>query len=96
MRAGLSKGVVDVNLGKTLRTGVIGALVAAVPVSSSYAATRPNAAVPAAASSAATAQGAFEDGTIAWIPIAIIAATVLVAIWIAADDDDNDVEFSQG
>lgn len=85
-------------MGKTLRTGVIGALVAAVPVSSSYAATRPGAAVPMAASSSASAQDGYDgyDGGIAWIPIAIIAATILVAIWIAADDNDNDVEFSQG
>lgn len=84
-------------IGKMIRNGVAGLLIAAVPVSSSFAATRPSAAVPTAGSSAVTAQyddnGKFMD---AWPAIAIVVAAILLAIWIASKDGDSDGNFSQG
>ena len=83
-------------LGKLLRNGVAGIMIAAVPVSTSFAATRPNAAVPAAGSSAVTAQD-YDDNRVAWLPIAIIIGTILLAIYLLTKGDgDDDGNFSQG
>ena len=77
------------NLSRVIRNGVAGALIAAVPVSTTVAAVRPNAAVPTAGSTAVTAQGEYgESGMgVSWAAIAVIVATLAVAIWIIVDDD---------
>lgn len=79
------------NVSKVIRNGVAGALIAAIPVSTTVAAVRPNAAVPTAGATAVTAQG-YDDqrgGGVAWAALAVIAATILVALWIAIDDDEE-------
>lgn len=87
-----------VKIGKIIRNGVAGLMIAAVPVSSSFAATRPGAAVPTAGSSAVSAQyddnGKFID---AWPAIAIVIAAILLAIWLASKGDGGkDGNFSRG
>ena len=78
------------NVGKVLRNSVAGALIAAMPISASVAAVRPNAAVPTAGSTAVTAQYDDDRGPgVAWAALAVIALTVIVAIWIAVDDDSD-------
>lgn len=78
------------NVAKVIRNGVAGALIAAVPVSTTVAAVRPNAAVPTAGSTAVIAQDGDEAGYgISWAALAVIALTIIVAIWIAVDDDDD-------
>ena len=74
-----------VKLTKIVRNGVAGALIAAMPISSTVAAVRPNAAVPAAGSTAVTAQGV-EDSAAAfpWLPVGIVIATLVLAIVIAS------------
>lgn len=76
---------------RTLRNGVAGALIAAVPMTAAVAATRPNAAVPVAGSTAVVAQDGDYDGRmgIAWPAIAVIVAALIVGVWIALDDDDD-------
>ena len=75
-----------VKIGKLIRNGAAGAIIAAMPISSSYAATRPNAAVPTAGSSAVAAQ--YENGNDfwagAWLPLGIILATIIVGVIIAS------------
>ena len=80
-------------LKRILRNAVAGVLIAAVPVSTAIAATRPSAAVPVAGSTAVAAQ-VYDDrddrrAGIAWPAVAVIAAALLVAIWIIIDDDDE-------
>lgn len=85
------------SLGKMIRNGVAGAIIAAVPITSSVAAVRPNAAVPTASSTAVAAQydgNSTWDG--AWIPLGIIVATILVGIWIVSDDHDGHGDLSFG
>ena len=75
---------------KVLRNGVAGALIAALPVTGSLGATRPNEAVPVAASSAAvTAQYDDDDDGISWLALAAIGVALGVAIWLLLDDDDD-------
>lgn len=75
---------------KVFRNSVAGALIAAMPVSTTVAAVRPNAAVPTAGSTAVTAQAGEEAGFgVAWAALAVIALTIIVAIWIAVDDDPD-------
>lgn len=70
--------------------GVAAALIAALPISTTNAAVRPNAAVPTAGATAVTAQDGDEAGVgVAWAALAVIALTVIVAIWIAVDDDSD-------
>lgn len=93
-----STGEMVVKIGKIIRNGVAGLMIAAVPVSSSFAATRPGAAVPTAGSSAVSAQyddnGKFID---AWPAIAIVIAAILLAIWLASKGDGGkDGNFSRG
>jgi len=82
-----------------IRNGAAGAIIAALPISTSVAAVRPNAAVPAAGSTAVASQyndndrGAFAG---AWLPIGIIVATVLVGIWIASKDSSGHGDLSFG
>ena len=85
------QGSSNVNLSKILRNGMIGVLIASVPVASGFAATRPNAAVPMA-SSAATASAVQDgdEGGISWLAIAAIGVAVAVAIWLIVDNDDDD------
>ena len=86
------------NLGKLLRNGVAGIVIAAVPVSTSFAATRPNAAVPTAGSSAVAAQYDSSGKDMgAWPAYAIIIAAILLAIYLATKgDDDGEGSFSAG
>lgn len=78
---------------KIVRNGVAGALIASVPLSASLAATRPNAAVPVAGSTAVAAQVYDDDrrgvGGIAWPAVAVMVAALLLAIYLAVDDDDD-------
>ena len=79
-----------VNVAKVFRNSVAGALIAAMPISASVAAVRPNAAVPTAGTTAVTAQVDDDAGPgVAWAALAVIALTVIVAIWIAVDDDSD-------
>lgn len=76
------------SLAKVFRNSVAGVLIAAMPVSATVAAVRPNAAIPTAGSTAVTAQGEYEAGIgVSWAAVAVIAITLIVAIWIAVDDD---------
>ena len=68
---------------KFIRNGVAGALIAAMPITSTVAAVRPNAAVPAAGSTAITAQGQSAAG-VPWLPIGIVIATLTLGIYIAS------------
>ena len=78
------------NVSKVIRNSVAGVLIAAMPVSTTVAAVRPNAAVPAAGATAVVAQDGDEAGFgVAWAALAVIALTVIVAIWIAVDDDND-------
>ena len=84
---------------KILRNAVAGAMIAAVPVSASFAATRPNAAVPVAVSGAATTAAVQDDGYDSgtpWLAIGAVAVAVLVAIWILVDDDDGEGALTDG
>ena len=68
---------------KLIRNGVAGALNAAMPITSTVAAVRPNAAVPTAGSVGIAAQGE-RAGSIPWLPIGIIIATLTLGIYIAS------------
>jgi hypothetical protein len=75
---------------KILRNGVVGALIACVPVTATVAATRPNAAVPVASSTAVAAQ--YDDdqrGGISWVALAAIAIALGVALYLILDSDDD-------
>jgi hypothetical protein len=84
------EGASVVKLTKTVRNGVAGALIAAMPVSTTVAAVRPSAAVPTAGSTAVTAQGV-EEGVAAfpWLPIGIVIATLVLAIVVATKKGGN-------
>ena len=86
------------SLSKVFRNALAGAVIAAVPVSTTVAAVRPNAAVPTAGATAVTAQGEYESGFgVSWAAVAVIALTLIVAIWIAVDDDgDGEGSLSRG
>lgn len=77
------------NVSKVIRNSVAGALIAAMPVSTTVAAVRPNAAVPTAGATAVTAAQYEEPGAmgISWAALAIIALTIAVALYFAVDDD---------
>ena len=78
------------NVSKVIRNSVAGVLIAAMPVSTTVAAVRPNAAVPTAGATAVTAQAGDEAGFgVAWAALAVIALAIIVAIWIAVDDDSD-------
>lgn len=78
------------NVSKVIRNSVAGVLIAAMPVATTVAAVRPNAAVPAAGSTAVVAQDGSEGAMgVSWAALAVIALTILVAIWIAVDDDGD-------
>lgn len=73
-----------------IRNAVAGTLIAAMPVTASFAAVRPSAAIPA--TSAVSAAQNYDDndrGAVAWLPIGIIVATLLLAIYIAANNDSK-------
>lgn len=75
---------------KILRNGIAGALIAALPVTAGVAATRPNAAIPAASSAAVTAQYDEDDGDgVSLLALAAIGIAAAVAIWLLIDDDDE-------
>jgi hypothetical protein len=87
-----------VSIGKTIRNGAAGAIIAALPIATSNAAVRPNAAVPTASSTAVAAQ--YDQGNSAfagaWLPIGIIVATILVGILIASKDSHGHGDLSFG
>jgi hypothetical protein len=72
-----------VNVLKLIRNGVAGALITAMPITSTVAAVRPNAAVPTAGSVGISAQGE-SAASVPWLPIGIIVATLTLGIYIAA------------
>ncbi len=74
---------------KILRNGIAGALIAALPVTTGMAATRPSAAIPTASSAAVAAQYDDERGGISWIALAAIAVALGVGLFIILDDDDD-------
>lgn len=78
-------------LTKIIRNGVAGVLIAAVPVTSSIAATRPGAAVPTAASTAVVAaqdnRSNFTNVPIA--PLVVILVALGLGIYLAVDKDDD-------
>ena len=86
-------------LTRILRNGTAALLIAAVPVTSSIAATRPNAAVPMAGSAVSTA--AYDDDghdeSIGWIGLAAGVLLIgLFALLVLGDDDDDEDELSPG
>ena len=87
------------NLLKILRNGMAGALIAAVPVTTSIAATRPNAAVPMASSTASTAAAAQDfggDHSYNWLAIGLGVAAIAIFALLVLDNDDDDDEASPG
>ena len=79
-------------LSKILRNAVAGALIAAVPVSTTFASVRPNAAVPAAGGAAVTAQSDDNRGRgygVSLMALGVIGLALAVAIWIALDKDSE-------
>jgi hypothetical protein len=83
---------------KILRNGIAGALIALLPATTSMAATRPNAAVPAAGSAAVTAQyDAEHNAGISWVALAAIGLGIVVALWIIlSKDKDGEGALSRG
>jgi len=80
-----------VNLSKILRNGMIGVLIASVPVASGFAATRPTAAVPMAGTAAtATAVQDDDNGGISWVAVAVIGVAVAAALFIILNGDDDE------
>jgi hypothetical protein len=73
-----------VNAAKFIRNSVAGALIAVMPVSGTFAAVRPNSAVPTAGSTAIAAQGESSAAALPWLPIGIIVATLTLGLYIAA------------
>lgn len=75
---------------KILRNGIAGAMLASVPLTATMAATRPNAAIPAASSAAVVAQSDDDDdGGVSFLALAAIGVAAAVAIWLILDDDDD-------
>ena len=73
---------------KLIRNGVAGALIATMPITSTVAAVRPNAAVPTAGSTAISAQS--ESAVVVpWLPIGIIVATLTLGIYVAASKSNG-------
>ena len=72
-------------MSKIIRNVIAGTLIAAMPVTASVAAVRPAAAIPAA-SAVSAVQNDDDDYArpVAWLPIGIIVATLLLAIYIAS------------
>ena len=88
------------NLSRIVRNSVAGALIAAIPISTTVAAVRPNAAVPTAGSTAVTAQAGYQEDTgfaVPWLAVGVVAVAIAVMLWIAVDDDaDGEGSLSQG
>ena len=79
---------------KMLRNGMIGTLIALVPMTSGIAATRPSAAVPMAgstASASAATAGIGDDESIGWVGLAAgVVAIALFALLVLDNGDDDD------
>lgn len=74
---------------RTFRNVVAGALIAATPISGTFAAVRPNAAVPIAASASTSAQGEASAVATAWLPIGIMIATLALGIYYGTHNPGN-------
>jgi H+/gluconate symporter-like permease len=89
-----------VKVAELIRNGAAGAIIAALPISASVAAVRPNAAVPTAGSTAVASAAQYENGADiwagAWIPLGIIVATAVVGIILATKDDNGHGNLSFG
>ena len=85
-------------LTKILRNGMIGTLVALLPVTSSLAATRPNEAVPMAASVSSSAALADDgDHSVSWLAIGLgVLAVAIFAVLVLGNGDDDDEAVSGG
>lgn len=77
---------------RIIRNGIAGVMIGVVPVSTAIAATRPSAAVPVAGSTVVAAQADDSYGSgmsIGWPAVAVMAAALIVGLWIVLDDDDD-------
>lgn len=74
---------------KTLRMGVSGALVMAMPLQAVGAAVRPSAAIPTAASAVAAQDEGYSGGGIAWPAIGVILAAIILAILIERHNNNG-------
>ncbi|MEO5772678.1 MAG: hypothetical protein ABIQ32_00990 [Sphingomicrobium sp.] len=74
---------------KIFRNAIAGALIAMTPISATYAAVRPGAAVPAAAATSAAQPEAYGVRSTPWLPLGIILATVLLAIYLASSKNHD-------
>ncbi len=74
---------------KTLRMGVAGALVMAMPLQAVGAAVRPSAAIPTAASAVAAQDEGYSSGGIAWPAIGVILAAIILAILIERHNNNG-------
>lgn len=82
------------NFGTQIKTLLVGAMIAALPLSTASASVRASSALPtASAAPLAGAQVAGEensfDGSMPILPLIGIAIAIGVAIWIILDDDDD-------
>lgn len=79
-------------LTQILRNGMIGTLIAMVPVTTSLAATRPNAAVPMSSSAATSVAMADnqDDHEISWVAIGLgVLAIAIFAVLVLDKDNDS-------
>jgi hypothetical protein len=79
-----------VTLTKIIRNGMAAALIAAVPATGAFAATRPNAAIPMASSAAVAAQ--YDDqgsAGLPWVAYAAVGLAIGVALWLALDNNGD-------
>lgn len=71
-------------MSKIVRNAVAGILIAAMPVTATVAAVRPGAAIPAASAVSAAQNDDRYAQPMPWLPIGIIVATIVLAIYIAS------------
>jgi len=77
-------------MSKIFRNVIAGALIVMTPVSATYASVRPTAAIPAAAaSSVAQDPPAYGARSMPWLPVGIIVATLVLAIYLASSKDHS-------
>jgi hypothetical protein len=87
-------------MARVVRNAVAAALISTIPVSTTVAAVRPNAAVPVAGSTAVAAQGTVYDdrrgGFAETWPIWLFAAGMAILVAIEVLDDDDDFAVTRG